>query len=394
MIETVSSCNVCGSSSIDQVIDLPSLPLTGLYYPNLTLALKSSTFDQGLCLCTKCGHCQLSNVIDPSVVYDETYTHRSSESPLSRNGNDFLFKYITKSIALSASDCVLEAGCNDGYLLDKLYSFNSLPQYYGFDPIWLSNKPPEKNFSIFGSFIEDVNPKLQGINPTLIISAHTFEHVVSLRDSLLLLVEKAAKDARIIIEMPSFDSLIRLKRFDQIFHQHIQYISENSIFELCNQLSCTLNNIAYNYSYWGGTVILDFSKKPSIKSVSPFSAKQKRLSIESSYNDFLLSINSVANSLHNCLDVSYLGAAQMLPILHYHVKDSISFNRVLDDNPKRIGTFLPNLDLPIEPLSSHLSSSSSPASFIIGAVDSTRALVSRTRELNIPNVFTFFNSLI
>ncbi|WP_413744857.1 class I SAM-dependent methyltransferase [Synechococcus sp. MIT S9451] len=394
MLKSISHCNVCGSS-VKQVLDLPNLPLTGLYYPTLSLALESPTFDQGLSYCPSCGHCQLSNVIDPSIVYDDSYTHRTSHSPLSRNGNEFLFNYITNSVNLSASDIILEAGCNDCYLLQRLYDYDSLPQYFGFDPIWIDQSPSYRHLNVYGSFVEDIDKNIPDIQPTLVISAHTFEHVVDLKSSLALLVNRTAPDGRIIIEMPSFDTLIRLTRFDQVFHQHVQYISESSIQELASQLNCSLLNITYNYTYWGGTVIFDLQKtSPSSDQIRNNSIKHNESNIIESYKYFQNSIKSVENSLPDKSDVTYLGAAQMLPILNYHVKNTIQFNSILDDNPDRIGKYLPNLNLPILPLSTHSVSPSSPSSFVIGAVDSTRALISRSRELGFPNIFSFFNSSI
>ena len=87
MTKEVNYCNVC-ASEVQTAISLPALPLTGLYFPTRIQALESPKFDQGLCICPNCGHVQLKNVIDPSVVYDESYTHRTSDSPLSERATN------------------------------------------------------------------------------------------------------------------------------------------------------------------------------------------------------------------------------------------------------------------------------------------------------------------
>lgn len=393
MLTKMLSCSVCGSTEIEEVISLPSMPLTGLYYPNIDKALESPTFDQGLTLCTNCGHCQLTNCVDNSILYDNSYTHRTSVSPLSTKGNDFLYSYIVRSVPKADLLTVLEAGCNDCYLLKKLKQYSPDSDLHGFDPIWINNQPSFNGLNVFGSFVEDINKTLPDISPSLIVSAHTFEHVVNIQASLAILVAFAKEGARIIIEMPSFDTLLRLNRFDQVFHQHVQYISESSIHELVRQLNCRLNAITYNYTYWGGTVIFDFSKIKSsgIIEDKPMHTKGQILS---SFESFKLGISAVGKSLPTNPDVSLLGAAQMLPILYYHSKDYIKYERILDDNPARINRFLPNTPLPVKSLSDFTSSSSSSSSFIIGAVDSSRALISRSIKLGFPNVFTFFNSCI
>ena len=87
------SCTACGAANLAQVIDLPAFPLTGIFvrpedrdrYP---------TFDQGLLHCSACGHAQLREVVDPVYLYQETYTHRSSLSPISTRGNDFFLQFL------------------------------------------------------------------------------------------------------------------------------------------------------------------------------------------------------------------------------------------------------------------------------------------------------------
>lgn len=393
MLTPLHFCSVCGSTELEEIISLPCLPLTGLYYPDLEKATASPTFNQGLSLCHHCGHSQLTNYIDPSIVYDESYTHRTSTSPLSTNGNDFLFNYIINNVSKEDLLLVLEAGCNDCYLLNRLQDFSIESSLYGFDPIWIDRDPCFQGLHVFGSFVEDINTTLPDIKPSLVISAHTFEHVVHLRESLSKLVEFAAPNARFIIEMPSFDTLLRLKRFDQIFHQHVQYISESSIYELIKQLKCSLNNILYNYNYWGGTVIFDFSKIATSDIFRP-TLKPTKNTILKSFSAFERNFEVVSSSIPEHSDVSILGAAQMLPILIYHSKNWFDFKRILDDNPSRIGSFLPNTALPIESFSDYSTASSCNSSFVIGAVDSTRALVSRSKQIGLPNVFSLFNSLI
>lgn len=392
MLSTFSSCNVCGSSDLEEVISLPNLPLTGLYYPSLDQALSSPKFDQGLTLCNSCGHSQLTNYIDPSIVYDDTYTHRTSTSPLSTKGNDFLYNYIVNSLGEFDASTILEAGCNDCYLLKRLQCHWSSCNFYGFDPIWINKNPIFSGLNIFGSFVEDVSDNLPQIRPNLIVSAHTFEHVPNLYTSLLGLVEMAADDAQIIVEMPSFDTLLRLRRFDQIFHQHIQYISEASILSLSRRLSCQLVDITYNYSYWGGTVIFRMKKTNKIEDCVQASSPHTSIQVQKYFSDFQQSINLVSSGLSGFTNISYLGAAQMLPILDYHIDSQISFSNILDDNPLRTETYLPNMPIQIKALSSFKPDPLS--AFVVGAVDSSQALIKRSKELSFSNLFSIFNCLV
>ena len=90
-------------------------------------------------------------------------------------------------------------------------------------------------------------------------------------------------------------------------------------------------------------------------------------------------------------DYSYLGAAQMLPIIHYYLKDFIDESQlkcVYDDNFDRIGKYLPHVPCEISSFESVAPRFDSPACYVVGAPDSTRPILRRTLELGLHNVFS------
>ncbi len=391
----LKKCSICSSSNLQELLDLPSLPLTGLYFPTKEQALSSDSYDQGLNICKDCGHVQLRNAIDPEKVYDDTYTHRSSGSPISKSGNDFLFNYLNTKFNINSETKLLEVGCNDGYLLEKISP--KTKSAVGIDPIWINNTPPESDsYKIFGGYANEVHNKIPPkYSPNFVVSAHTFEHTVSLFDELKFVVDFAEEDSDFVIEMPSFDTLLRLRRFDQVFHQHIQYISESSISVLVKRLKCSLIDIKYNYSYWGGTVIFSFKK--GLSNNHNFSTNQINSQdlIDEAISDFNLYRNLLAKQVCFHEKIFYLGAAQMLPILHYHLKSEIpNIEAIFDDNKLRIGKFLPSLHQEIIPLAGIKKEELFSAGLIVGAVDSGKALISRTRDIGLANIYSYYQNII
>lgn len=388
------SCHVCGSSNLREVINLPQLPLTGLYYTTESEAIAASKFDQALCLCEECSHGQLLNNIDPKEVYNETYTHRSSNSTISTQANNFFYQYITDKYLVNNKSRILEIGCNDGYLLKKLSESSGLA--FGVDPIWLTSEPPKSNrFSILGGFASDI-PKLtpNDFKPNLVISAHTFEHSTCIYEDLKPIVDLSDNEAIFFIEMPSLDSLLRLRRFDQVFHQHIQYISEYSISTLVNRLGCQLLTIDYNMNNWGGTVAFSFSKSIDVpkhsKEIKSISSDVYKCALDDFYK--LKSLLRSQLSFHK--ELFYIGAAQMLSVLEYHLSLLPKVKAILDDNPSRIGKYLGSVPIPIMELSQISTSNSDQSGYIIGAVDSSRSLISRAKLLGIPNLYSLYQYLV
>jgi len=230
--------------------------------------------------------------------------------------------------------------------------------------------------------------------PNLVVSSHAFEHISDPFSDLERLIDLAADLAIFCIEVPSFDRLLKSSRIDQIFHQHLHYFSEASIRALVLRLGCELLSIKYNYSTWGGTVFFSF-RKPLSRNQSIKSSPNNQRPLSSSdfahanqrFNDHLAELGQAINSS----GFSYLGAAQMLPVLHYHIKRYIAEKQLLyvhDDNESRIDKFLPHVPVKVLPMDCAMRLNNPDDYFIIGAPDSSRTILKRTLELKLENIFS------
>tara|TARA_B110000977_G_scaffold200519_1_gene291357 strand:- start:2768 stop:3964 length:1197 start_codon:yes stop_codon:yes gene_type:complete len=376
-------CNICGSSELAEIFATRKMPLTGLYLqkPNENNELCN---DQTLLHCEECGHGQLKYIISPNDLYDNSYKHRSTESTISSTGNDFFHSYLNE-ITHGKDDFkgILEVGCNDLVLIKKIQDIGS--KIVGIDPIWVG-----KDFSynqkteIVGCFVDEISQHIdKSLKPDLILSAHTFEHVDKTFEQFSKLVEIASDDCLFLIEMPSYDTLLKTGRFDQVFHQHLQYISLNSMIALIDRLGCEYVGHKYNHSYWGGTLLFSFRKNRSSQNISnpKFETKDASM-VTSKFTNFKWKLSKDLELLINIKEPIYgFGAAQMLPIIAHHFSSDLSFlEGIIDDNPTRIGTYLPSISCPI--VSSSSVENINDVICLITAIDSSRPIMSRILELN------------
>ena len=72
-------CMVCGTKSSRPVMDLPEFPLTEIYVEK-KVSERIGFVDQAFHLCNRCGHGQISNVIEQEVLYGDSYATRTSTS--------------------------------------------------------------------------------------------------------------------------------------------------------------------------------------------------------------------------------------------------------------------------------------------------------------------------
>jgi hypothetical protein len=88
-------------------------------------------------------------------------------------------------------------------------------------------------------------------------------------------------------------------------------------------------------------------------------------------------------------NIAAFGAAQMMPILAYHSKSNFSFLKALyDDNPNRIGRYLPGIKPIIEKPNIKVIKNSF---VIVTANEMCRSIIKRLTKVNPLRIVTWFN---
>jgi hypothetical protein len=374
-------CTVCRSHQLEEVMSLPQLPLTGVYVDSHDQDRKYPLTDQAFRLCRECGHGQLEYALDPKYIYEDTYTHRGSCSPIASGGNEFFAEYLDRLIVRRPFRHIVDIGCSDLYLLRLIK--DKAAHATGIDPIWRSrdHRRPD-GITVLGRFVEEIDwEKDLDEAPDLVVSAHTFEHVNEAGEELRRTVKVASDNALFVIEVPSLDSLLNVLRFDQIFHQHINYYSLASMLRLIQELDCTYIDHTYNYNFWSGTMLVAFRKGatadydlPGHKTHAPdFVLERLRL-----FREQIETLNRLLPTVSE--PVYGYGGAQMTPILAYHMKSDFSFLEcILDDNPARHGKSYPHMPVVIQLPAPGFTLKESAV--LVTALDSLRPIFRRTVDL-------------
>lgn len=341
-------CSVCGNKNLSEILTLPNLPITGLFSKDKPVN-PIAGFDQSLLWCPNCGHGQLRNQISPLILYDASkYSFKTSISATARHGTENFITFLKKVSIKKKYNCILDVGCNDLYLLEKLADFGKYK--VGIDPIWSTKAPDNLGelTTVIGETIEDANlTNLLPSKPDLILCRHTLEHIYNPLQVLQKLAACSAHDALFIFELPSFESMIERLRFDQIFHEHLQCFSKSSFEEMLINTGLNLIEFDENYHDWGALLIA-FNKESGQKKNIPFSFSEmeikQRLDL---FRGQIESTNKIIRSLKSEGLYGY-GAGLMLPVLAYHLKSDLSFFAgIIDDDMNKDGMFYQNLPTPI-----------------------------------------------
>ena len=389
------ACSVCEGSNLTQILDLPEFPITGIYLEQPATE-EYRGIDQGFMLCADCGHGQLLYSVDPNYIYGPTYWHRSSASPIATSGNDFFADFINRFVGDQTFNLIVEIGCNDLYLLRKMAHKGR--RLYGIDPIWRGRESQETgDIKVLGRFVEEVDFSNDlGGSPDLILSAHTFEHVDDPKRQLERLIQNAADDALFFIEVPGFDSLLTNSRFDQIFHQHIQYFSLPSFRRMIADIGGEYLTHTFNYSYWGGTMMVGFKKASSAKEARQPNGLVPPTPqfVQERYQIFRERFDGLAQTIGTLVDspIYGYGAAQMVPTMAYHLGSDLSFLIcILDDNPDRADLRYPGLSVWTRQPDRGLDLTK--ASVLITALDSLRPILQRLISMQARHILVPLNML-
>jgi SAM-dependent methyltransferase len=376
------TCSVCFGSRLEEVLDLPGFPLTQLFVKQRDP--EHEGINLGFNVCVDCGHGQNRAMVDPKVVYDDTYTHRGGVSPIASRGNDFFANFLESITEGKTFERVVDVGCSDLYLTHKIA--HKAKNAFGIDPIWIGQEvPTDEPVDVIGAFIEDVDFDTRfGGPPDLIVSAHCFEHVDEPRPQLQRLYDAAEDGALFVVEVPSLDTLMRICRFDQVFHQHVNHFSVASFRRLIHELGGTYLTHKFNWNYWGGTMLTAFVKGGAGTPINTDEYVQPTaVMARDRYDIFSRQMSELGSYIESVKDrpIFGYGGAGMLPTLAYHMKSDLSYlTNVLDDDPNRSGLTWPDLGASIrQPKESE---DFSEASVIITALDSARPIIRRCIELN------------
>ncbi len=372
-------CAVCGGNGLEVVIELPGLPLTDTYCRE-PVKDPVGGIDQQLLICNKCHHAQLAKRVNPAVLYGENYNFRTSASETARRGTGFFLSMLDDITGKRRFSCVLDVGCNDLYLLKQLQ--NRCDVRVGIDPLWASkeNQRDDNSIILIGAAIEDVDLNSVLDAPAeLVVCRHTLEHIYEPREVLQRLFTATAENALFLFEVPGFDALVRRLRFDQIFHQHLQYFSLASFQRLVKDVGGVYIGHRENYHDWGAMVVA-FAKQrdckgPGVRNTSDIFGVPAIRKRYAAFRRQASGTNNVLKMFEGTTVYGY-GAAQMLPVLSYHLNNDLSaLKAILDDDMSKDGLHYSNL--PVTVRHTGIATDIDTASVFITAVDNAGAIMSK-----------------
>lgn len=335
---------LCCRSQNKILLDLGYQPLANDFHE---LNVMSEVYPLKLMYCETCFHCQLSHAVNPEILF-RNYKYVSGTSQTGLNFFRDNAKFINDMFSKPGK--ILDIACNDGSQLDYFKQLGW--DTYGVDPA--ENLCPiaeQKGHTILCDFWnENIAKRLPIMD--VITAQNVFAHTE--------FIDKFLQDSKIIMDdntklfiQTSQRDMIRNGEFDTTYHEHISFYNSLSMKTLVERNGLNLNNV-YHPDIHGGSYIFEISKvkiEGNIEEVMRIERDNGLYGIYLYENFRLNAIRSIYNvrSLINKYKgthkiIGFGAAAKGQTFICY---GNIKVDYIIDENPLKIGTYSPKLNIPI-----------------------------------------------
>ncbi len=392
-----NNCVLCSTPLNDALIELPDFPLTEIYIP-FKNTIGTGYLDQEFHVCRHCGLGQLKYIIPAELLYSDEYVTRTSSSASAKTAIECFTGFVNHHLPDRTLESIFDIGSNDGYLI-RQFSKRST-HLYGNDPVIRSGKEDVNGSTLtqIGDFFENIDFDMIENQIECFLCSHTLEHISDPKLFLLKALNAGNEDTLYFFQFPGLEGMIRDAHFDQIFHQHYNYFSLRSIQYLLTELGGDLIDSQINPYHWNSLMIA-FKKKQSAGINRKYTHENNNLLKESyildQYALFKQSMEITSNRLR-CLEQEPIfgyGAALMLPVLDYHLRNGLScLEAIIDDDPSKIGKYY--LNVPVKIIRSKMANNLESAAVILTAINSSEAvrkIIPKMIELNFKHIIIPLN---
>jgi len=232
-----NSCPLCSGINFLLLYQVDNLPLfQNIVYDTYESACRIKTININLVRCLNCNFVFNKSFDDSIMEYDANYHNEQHYSPSFYEHMLEMYDLIKQRINLKSK--IIEIGCGKGAFLE-LFTKNGY-DIIGFDPAYEGN-----NCNVIKTYYSE---KYSDLNADFIILRHTLEHISEPLKFLHQIAKANRYKGLIFIEVPDFDWIASKKAFWDIFHEHCNYFTKQTLKNLFSISKCeNVFNGQYQY---------------------------------------------------------------------------------------------------------------------------------------------------
>jgi hypothetical protein len=354
------NCRLCKSKNLKTALVLTPTPAADSYLKKNELKKELKKIPLTIMLCKKCGHSQLSHVINAKQVYlnyiYETASTLGLDNHFKTCADEVIEKYNPRKKGL-----VVDIGSNDGILLYffKKKGMNVL----GVDPMPGIAKKAKKNgvktLELFFNKNEAQKIKKKYGYAEIITSNNLVADTDNLDDFIKGIKELMNDDTIFFFETFYFYSQVKNFVWDFTYHEHYSYFTVGPLVKYFKEFGLEIIDVVKNNTKGGSMRVVVQkigAKRKIMPNVSKFQILEKKENlnqlngikkygkkIEDEKNTFI----KFADNLFAGKKIAGYGASATSTTLIYHYKLNKYLNYLVDDFKAKINLFSPGYKIPV-----------------------------------------------
>lgn len=357
------TCVSCGSA-VHEIIDLGMHPMADTFIPAARRYEADRIYPLICDLCESCGQIQLRTITDPEERYSHfDYSYTSSNSQFSRNHWTKYAAEIATRLRLERGQRVVEIGSNDGFLAERFLDLGFAVT--GVDPsAAMCELAAKRGVSTLNRlFNSEVATQLAGTldaKPALIVANNVFNHANDPRDFAKGVSRLLGRDGTFVFELPYFRNTISDERFDQIYHEHVSYLTVTHARNLFRSINMSVVHVD-EVDYHGGSIrvfVRHHGKEDDTVERCVSAEQRDGLFDQDTYEPFMQRIKTKRDQFmtkvfalkNSGAKVVCIGAAAKAnTFMSFYNLDASVIDWVTDASPSKIGKYTPGTRVPIGP---------------------------------------------
>ena len=356
----IKNCRSCNSKKISKLFSLGNLSFTGKFAKNFKANVPKA--ELALVICKSCNLVQLNKNFNLKYLYGPDYGYRTGINKTMTEHMRSVVSNVKKIINIKKNDAVLDIASNDGTLL------NFYPKTFfkvGIDPTIKKFKQYYKNIDIkISDFFSESKIRSKTKKKFKAITALSVFYDIEKPNHFLQDIHKLLDDYGVfILEQSDLLSIIKLKMFDTICHEHLEYYSHNVIINLLKKNNLKLFDFKFNDINGGSTqyyICKESNLKIKVKKnkITKVLKNEKKFRLNEviTYKKFFEEIQIVKKKLNkfikklkleNKIIHGYGASTKGNVLLQYFNINKNHIDCISDRNPKKDGCYTPSTKIKI-----------------------------------------------
>lgn len=363
---TLDTCRIC-DGDLRRVVHLCNSSIANSLEPTQEDALDAPVLPLTLTACEDCGLFQLSIAVDKGELFG-AYTYATPDTPSMREHYHDVLGWIPRRVGgEGCCGTAVEIGGNTGAFLNLLGSRGYLGKRINVEPAVLEQVSERHDVlnEFFGLSTAlaireryGLDESVVGAGVSLVAARHCFAHIDDLHEIMRGVDSLLADGGIFYIENAYLLDTLWGAQFDQVYHEHMSYLSLGAVDRLMRMYGMRLVDARVSPLHGGSIMMLAAREGSSFQASSMLHLlmRQEKLELAAAEQHFLSTLRSAVSStvqgvekVHASGGVvdAYGAAAKAVTRFAAAGLTHKEIRQCVDDSPLKIGKFLPGSGIPI-----------------------------------------------